>query len=109
MGRFVNTAVRAAGVAGAVAGSVLVAPQAASAAPGVTAAAVPAPTCVRIDRSSYFGAFWKYTATNNCSTQQRVKLIFRYAGDTGCWILDRGESEWDFRGKGIPFDGAVRC
>jgi hypothetical protein len=111
MARLSRVAIRTAVATLAAGGALLVVPQAASAAPAEPAAAIanPAPSCVRIDRTSRLGIYWNYKATNNCSTQQRVKLVFRYSPDTGCWILDPGKSKSDWRGKAIIFDGAERC
>lgn len=46
-----------------------------------------APTCVSV-RSSGNSA----TATNNCGTRQRVKIVFAFGRDSDCEQLEDGES-----------------
>lgn len=93
----------AAGAATALAlGGLIVAPSA--------AVAATAPTCVSV--VSYDNSWWKPKWTvkirNNCSTTQRVKIIWARAADTACTQLRPGQTLTSSRYTGW-FDGIRKC
>jgi hypothetical protein len=97
----------------AAAALVIATPNAASASTSgavVTASDVPAPTCVKIVRTSDLLVNYKYTAENHCRYYQvRVQFKFRGTFDSTCKIIDYGRSASTSRGKIIPFDGLYNC
>ncbi|MFC7979358.1 hypothetical protein ACFUT3_29515 [Streptomyces cinereoruber] len=46
---------------------------------------------------------------NNCSSSQRVKVLWAYAADSTCMVIPAGSARSDSAAKPNRFDGLVAC
>ena len=70
--------------------------------------AAPAPTCVSPRRTTS-GLNQTVTVTNNCSTTQRVKVLWAFGPDSACTVVNSKGGFSSRRGRLPRFDGLERC
>ena len=69
-----------------------------------------APSCVKvIKQDKEWGVFPRVTIRNDCSTSQRVKIIWAWAPDSSCQQLGVGQTYRHSTGAAGQFDGIARC
>ncbi|SFQ70920.1 Alpha amylase inhibitor [Amycolatopsis arida] len=73
--------------------------------------AAPPPPCVTVREDNPAGVTTRFTATNHCHFQVRVKFTYRFAMDSRCYTINPGQSasHTRTRGTGQIFDGLKAC
>jgi hypothetical protein len=94
----------------AVAGFLAVAVSPAAAAPsGERVVTAVSPSCVDVTKQGKSWGFPYVEVKNNCSSTQRVKVIWAWGPDSSCNIMKPGATIRDSSGGAARFDGLRKC
>lgn len=99
----------------AVAGFLAIASPAVAAGPSVHQATTPgvktaaSPGCVDVTKQGRSWGFPYVDVKNNCSSTQRVKVLWAFGPDSSCNVLKPGQSFRDSSGGAARFDGLSKC
>jgi hypothetical protein len=67
------------------------------------------PSCVDVVKQGRSWGFPYVEVKNNCSTTQRVKIVWAYAPDSSCKIIKPGKTVRHSTGGLGKFDGLRKC